>query len=214
MNTSGTASFYLEFTTTKAQLGEFGAHFGQIVLPLELLSFTGNVLAVSNRLEWVTASEKNVRAHILERSADGLNWAEIGRIPGLAMSNQPVSYRFEDKKPLPRAYYRLRSVDFDQRQQVSGALILTREMAGLQWLQVYPVPTHDQLTVSFYAPSENEFTFRIYDLNGRAILEQRQTGYEGMNTKFLDVRSLPAGMYLLILSDGVSQSAPYRIVRP
>lgn len=213
VNTSGTASFYLEFTTTKAQLGEFGAHFGLIALPIELKSFTGTVLPRSNRLQWITMLEKNVQWHIIERSADGITWTETGRQSGLPHSVTEREYQMEDTKPLPQAYYRLRTADLDGKQQVANAIFLVRDEAQLRIANAFPSPTLGELTVQFVSPEETALSLRLFDLNGRLVLEQKPQALKGLNTSTLDISHLQSGIYSLVIAGANAVTSPVRIVK-
>lgn len=63
-----------------------------------------------NLVEWITASEINTKAHILERSTDGTHFSEtIGQLNGAGNSNHPVSYQLRDNAPLFKGFYRLKN---------------------------------------------------------------------------------------------------------
>lgn len=213
VQTSGTASFYLEFKTTKSQLGEFGAHFGLVALPVELKSFTGSVHPGFNRLNWVTVLEKNVQWHIIERSPDGVNWTETGRLQGFPESYQERRYQLEDKYPVSHAYYRLRTIDFDGKQQVSGAVYLIRENEQLRILKTFPSPATGSLTVQFISPDELPASLRIFDLNGRLVLEKQVLALIGLNSNILDISDLQGGVYMLNIAGANAVTVPSRIVK-
>ncbi len=204
-------SFYLQFQTTA--LGEFGAHFGSVPLPLELQSFTGKMVDRSNLLEWATLTEKNVQWHVVERSADGLNWTEVGRVAGQVDSKALQNYSLLDKQPLPVAYYRLRSVDTDGTEAVSPTVHLVRPERAFGITEVLPNPATDRLTVRFNSPQEEQVTLRLFDFTGRLVLEQSADSEVGMNSVILPVSALPGGIYQLLLTDGSEVSRPVRIVK-
>jgi hypothetical protein len=85
-----------------------------IVLPIELLSFTGKQMKDYNYIEWITASEINNDYFTLERSNDGKNWKRIHFINGAGNSNKQLSYEIVDRDyPSSINYYRLTQFDFD-----------------------------------------------------------------------------------------------------
>ncbi len=206
---SGT--FYLEITTDS--LGEFGGRLNPPLLPLTLKSFSGKVQEHFNLLEWTTLLEKNVAWHIVERAADGKNWNEIGRLAGQANSTAPLRYELEDRQPLAKAYYRLRSVDFDGTAAVSHAILLTRRSEEFGITGIFPSPTSDRLNVQFFAENEEDATIRVADFTGRILLEQTFAAEKGANQDQLSLRNLPAGIYAVSLANGESVSAPVRIVK-
>lgn len=202
--------FYLEFQMPGD--GEIGVHLVQSVLPVELRSFTGKIVDAVNRLDWTTETEKNVAWHILERSSDGINWTEINRQAGKANSVTPSEYWFEDFRPLQKSYYRLRSQDFDGQVAVSSIVVLTRqEVLGIS--HVFPSPTSDRLNVVFNTPGERDVNIRISDITGKIVLEETTFAVKGYNNTNLSLHNLPAGVYIVSLSDGSSVVTPVRVVK-
>lgn len=95
------------------------------VLPIELVSFIGESNVNYNQLDWITATELNNEYFILERSEDGLNWTEIGKINGSGTSHTTKKYSFKDygfKNDLN--YYRLLQVDYNGARKKSGLIVV------------------------------------------------------------------------------------------
>ena len=182
-------------------------------LPLELASFTGKTLASSNMLFWETLNEKNVQDHIVERSADGIIWTEIGRKHGQTDSQSPLWYELEDRAPLQKAYYRLRSVDFDGSENLSGSILLTRKNGQFGITAAFPSPAKDKLTVQFSTLREGTVTIRLHDITGRLVLTQEFSAENGLNEMPLSVSELQPGVYLLDVYDSERATEPVRIVK-
>ncbi len=110
------------------------------VMPVELLFFEAEVALQEVELTWATASEENFDYFALERSTDGQHFKEIAQIQGMGDSFTRQDYRFTDEFPMQgRAYYRLRSVDFDGYTEVFDYVMV--EVKGVPAdLQVYPNP--------------------------------------------------------------------------
>ena len=64
-------------------------------------------------------------------------------------------------------------------------------------LNVFPNPTSGQSVVLFRLPEEQQYYFRLFDLNGRLIMDFKFDGFEGENSVVLELGELPAGMYIL-----------------
>jgi hypothetical protein len=182
-------------------------------LPLELTSFLGKVLERSNMIQWETARERNVAIHIVERSADGANWTEIGRKAGQNDSNVSVKYEVEDRTPLFKAYYRLRSVDTDGAESLSNTIVLTRKNEVFGITNVMPNPTTDRVTVQFAVQNESSITIRITDINGRIVLEQQMEPVAGINEVPVYLNRLQSGVYNIAINDGTQTSTPVRVVK-
>ena len=182
-------------------------------LPLELASFTGKTLASTNLLLWETLTEKNVQTHIVERSIDGIQWTEVGRKPGQLDSHAPLKYELEDRTPPAKAYYRLRSVDVDGQENLSGSIVLTRKSDHFGITAAFPSPTTDQVTVQFASLTEERITVRVTDFTGRLVLEQPFDAQNGINEAQVQLGSLQAGVYLVSVSNSTAAAAPVRIVK-
>ncbi len=209
MGASGT--FYLEVQVPS--LGEVGAHLARYALPLELKSFTGAVQGAINLLRWETLTERNVREHRVERSADGLQWTVIGRQAGAGNSAARTNYQLEDRTPLPVAYYRLRSVDYDGTAAISQLIRLVRPNDRLAIAGLYPTPATDRLQVQYLTENEQVTSLRILDLMGKTMQETRLEPVKGANHTTLSVSTLPPGVYLLYLANGTESTTPMRIVK-
>lgn len=182
-------------------------------LPLELVAFYGRPKGTVNQLIWETAAEKNVRWHILERSADGAKWSEISRTPASNDIRASNKYESEDNSPLARTYYRLRSVDFDGTESVSRTVVILRksDLFGIQ--QVYPSPANDRVTVQFNTTEEAPVTIRVADLAGRILSEQQWMAVDGINEVPVSLNALQAGVYMITVADDTNITTPVRVMK-
>jgi subtilisin-like proprotein convertase family protein len=91
-----------------------GATLDCTLLPIELVSFEGEIINRTNVLQWQSLTELNNDYYILERSTDGQNWEEITRIQGAGQSTELRDYSYSDVDFEETInYYRLSQVDFD-----------------------------------------------------------------------------------------------------
>lgn len=85
------------------------------------------------------------------------------------------------------------------------------EQARLRELALYPNPVRDQLFVNLGTPSEERAKLTVMDLNGRRIMDmQLEPGNQIIS---LDVRDLPAGMYLLHMTEEGKASARGKFIK-
>jgi hypothetical protein len=86
-----------------------------VVLPIELLYFTGEKLSCgTNYLIWETASELNNDRFEVERSNDAINFINIGVIKNIGTSTNRNKYNFNDTNPKQELnYYRLKQIDYN-----------------------------------------------------------------------------------------------------
>ncbi len=185
----------------------------QVPLPLALTSFRGEVLEHTNMLRWETATEKNVQNHIVERSADGANWIVIGSKAGQLNSSISTKYLLEDRAPLAKAYYRLRSVDVDGKEYPSNNILLVRNNEHFGITSVYPSPTTSNVTVQFSATTEEKVTVRVMDMTGRLVMEQYTESAKDANKLLLTLNGLQSGVYSVTVSNSTTVSTPVRFVK-
>lgn len=184
------------------------------VLPVELKSFNGKTLDFSNMLYWATDAEQNVQWHIIERSANGIdNWIEIGKIAGKKETQSEQKYSLEDYSPLAKAYYRLRSVDMDGKEQFYKSIVLVRPEEQFGILKVIPSPTAGVSMVQYITDQEESVTLRVTDIAGRLVWERFIESVSGINNLPVDFSTLQAGIYIITVSTEKAVSSPVRVVR-
>ena len=178
-----------------------------LALPLDLLSFTGETLDKTNRLSWTTANEEGFDRFVVQRSANGRDWRDLGAVAG-AMTGleseegetSPLSpgegpgvrsYTFTDATPLPDGYYRLRMEDFDGSFTFSEVLHLQRPNDNASTLSVYPNPNNGPFIIDLPLDDGETAELSLYDSTGRRLFQQNVRG------RFEQTTELPAGVYLL-----------------
>jgi len=113
---SGTVSSFSPFT-----LGTVGAN----PLPIKLVTFYGEKQQKNNVLRWTTASEKNNDYFTIEKTTDGKEFYEVGRIEGAGNSIYQNSYSLTDANvDEVLNYYRLVQTDFDGDKEYSNLITI------------------------------------------------------------------------------------------
>jgi len=169
-------------------------NMGPTVLPIALISFTGENKGTVNELHWATATERNNDHFDLQRSADGIDWVTLVIVPGAGNSQHTIHYTRIDPAPFALTYYRLKQVDFDGAVSLSEVIALSRS-GHVDDLVLFPNPTTDMLFLP--AGILNAAAIRITDILGRAVM---QGSYAQQPS--LDVGFLAHGTYTLRVLDG------------
>ena len=159
-----------------------------IVLPVDLLEFSGTALDKANRLNWRVGGETDFSHFTVERSAnEGTTvWSVLGEITGTGTE----VYKFKDEAPLPTAYYRLRMVDLDGTHAFSPIIELQRpehEAFG-----AYPIPASELVTLRGLAPDLGPVT--VHSVTGRLMYSVLPKSDDHLS---VDVSRWPAGVYLV-----------------
>lgn len=96
-----------------------------IPLPVELISFNGEIDGDLNVLTWTTKSETNNAYYTIEKSTDGQNWYILDNIPGANNSSVTLDYTFRDFDTRGVLnYYRLWQTDYDGTNTKLGTIAL------------------------------------------------------------------------------------------
>jgi hypothetical protein len=140
--------------------GDFDAFIGErfgtikyfkntIVLPVELLEFSGKNQGSSNLLHWTTASEENNKGFEIERSRNDRDFEHIGFIKGSGNTASERRYMFTDES-LGKGihYYRLRQVDFDGAYEYSQVIQIKVEKESVLFGEPYPNPSYKEANLS------------------------------------------------------------------
>ena len=187
-------------------------------LPIELLSFSGEVAGETVELKWVTAWEKNNDIFVVERSEDGVNFTAIGEVHGAGDRQAEFSYNFTDAQPLQGiAYYRLKQVDIDGNFDYSRIISLTylREVTFVAG--VYPNPAENGQTVLRIegAAPNSTLQLKMIHASGRVVKTiQLQSDEAGSVTeKIASLNRLASGVYTLLITGGHVNEA-IRLVLP
>ncbi len=172
---------------------------GATFLPVELSSFTGKVNNQTILLEWQTASEINNDYMVVERSGEGWQFSELGRVKGQGTTLEDQFYEFIDEAPLEGInYYRLRQVDFDSTEEYSNVITvdMLKNQEGLN-IQVFPNPSQEFIQIEWNSSfiSQNNSLHLIKASTGQVI--QQIDIPRANNQLVLSLDHLPAGLYII-----------------
>lgn len=174
------------------------------VLPVEFTGFTGKQIETGVQLDWSTSLELNSDRFEIERSSNGREFEEIGRMASIGGANG-AEYLFIDPTPnLGRNYYRLRQVDIDGKFAYSSTVEVS--FKSVISYSIYPNPFRESFQISISDEGEQAYEFELFDLTGKKVYQTNLT-FSGQITKEIRLESLAPGAYLyLIRTEGSSIS--------
>ncbi len=184
-----------------------------IVVPVELASFTAATLHDQVRLSWSTASESGNLGFAVERKTGRSEvWQRIGFVKGNGTVSSLRMYEFNDEGLAMGDYqYRLKQIDLDgafHYSPIVSAKVNAPEEFVL--LQNYPNPFNPRTTISYRIPknSTGRVTLSIIDMLGRTVAtlvdEPARPGYFRQEWDGLDYtgQMTGSGVYFYLLTDG------------
>ncbi len=173
-------------------------------LPLTLLDFTATLNGKVAQLQWTTVTEINTKNFVVQRSADGRRFENIGTVNATGNSVQKISYQFTDaavlSKGVSKIYYRLQMVDKDGKFSYSKVTIVNITPNGKIFV-IYPNPVKDQLIVTSNA-SFNKAEIKITDQSGKLIYRQEMQNVQAGIQNKVNVVNLNKGVYYLQIITG------------
>jgi Secretion system C-terminal sorting domain len=176
-------------------------------LPVTLVKFEGKLDGSIASLNWKTASEINNDYFEVQRSADGLEFIEIGKVVGNGTTNLASEYFFEDRSLMKgNNYYRLKQFDFDGKSSYSNVIVLDYDGSTPLNVFLYPNPTNTQnINLELINPSTEYLNIRILDMTGRVSLQTTISAEELESNISLKPEELKAGVYVVEVIQGTQR---------
>ena len=188
-----------------------------VLLPIELIEFTGENKDTYNEIRWITNTEINNDKFVVEKSRDGINWTPLGEVKGAGNSSLPISYRMDDNNPYTLTYYRLKQFDFNGKMTPSKIIAINNEgtNTGLNW-NVYPNPatTHLSFTIA-NIEDETPVKVTIYNALGQLMYSETLNIFNHQ-AYTLDLFTFSAGMYTIkiYVPDHLTEMKKFTITKP
>jgi hypothetical protein len=176
------------------------------ILPVKLNTFTVVKQGNNAVLDWSTVTESNSDYFEVQRSTDGVNFVTVGTKDAAGTSNDQRSYQYSDPINTTAAvlYYRLNTVDIDQRASYSKIVSLKVNGGNIKNLTVFPNPFTTDLKLQVISEKEADITIRINNVLGQPVINRRLTLQKGENIIVLssELKTLKPGTHLMeIITD-------------
>ncbi len=191
--------------------GFFVSSLNTGLLPVRLVSFTGNRKSKETLLHWASASEVNTHYFEVQRSTDGNAFTGIGTVRAAGNSAVDINYVFSDITAVaPVYYYRLKMIDIDGRFAYSKVIKLSLA-AILPALGIYPNPASDFVMVSLPETTTHVSTLQLTDPAGRMVKIYILPA--GVQQARLSLAALPRGMYKMVYRDAGKTAVSTLLIR-
>ena len=189
---------------------------GGAPVPVELLDFSGELVNTDVLLKWSTASEINSDYFMVEKSIDGINFEEIGRISAAGNSTEILDYRMIDPNVEAGViYYRLVQYDFDGVSETFGPIAVSTNGTKGDII-TFPNPTEDNISVTL-PEMASDAQLVIMDINGKEMYNETVESHRGTLQMNIDVSALPRGIYYVRYGNGPGrfrkQNDPHSLIR-
>ena len=196
MNGTTKLDFEVTAATASAAIDRFRVVFKPSVVYTKL---TAAVFSSDIGVEWIVASELDIKAYDVERSTDGINFTKMGTVTSAGNSNTAVTYTWLDKSPaLGHYYYRIRSVS---NSNVVGHSNIAKVKINKSTPAIYVFPnpvTENILQLQMNGMPQGVYGVRLMNSLGQAVVTNRISHTAGTATETIrPARKLIAGVYEL-----------------
>jgi len=188
-----------------------------VPLPIELVYFKANWINEDIALDWRTASELNNDYFTIERSVDGIEFAELARVKGQGTKPSETTYQYMDEQPLiGRSYYRLRQTDFDNKFTFSNIVMAEQKLNQNPEVSVYPNPVDAEslrIQLKGYKPGD-DVMMRLTDIMGREIITH-SLSVDSTGSKEIEINRsrFTSGVFLITVTKGWSKTVAKIVIK-
>ena len=176
-----------------------GSSLLNVVLPVELISFSASAKENNNEITWMVGIQENVKTYELQRSKDGKDdFRTIGNEKAIL---NKTNYLHVDQNPVDKAYYRLKIIDEDETFDYSDLAFVERKanLTSINNIRPNPASTQIRFTVNSIHTASINTPIKIIDLYGNVLISQNETLKKGQNEISINTKYLPSGLYYILL---------------
>jgi uncharacterized protein (DUF362 family) len=142
-----------------------------VSLPVELVSFAVYSENGGAQLIWHVVDEVNVLGYEIQKSSDGKTFVKTHFIPAkdINLDKKQYSY-FDDTIGAGKTFYRLRIIDNDGSEELSG-IVEAQGVIPRDFLLAnpYPNPFNNGTRIEYQLPNAGEINLSIFNTNGQFI---------------------------------------------
>jgi photosystem II stability/assembly factor-like uncharacterized protein len=174
-------------------------------LPVELFSFSVEVIDNDVILNWTTATETNNFGFEIERKTVNYHWERIGFVDGHGTTIEPQFYSYVDETVASGIYkYRLKQTDYDGSFEYSEIIeVEVGILTQFSLAQNYPNPFNPSTKIKYSVPQSSNVIIKVFDILGNEIEtlvdEEKSVGTYEINWH---AERLPSGVYFYRLQAG------------
>jgi hypothetical protein len=181
--------------------------FFDVIVPVELTSFSAEIIDNKVVLNWETATETNNMGFEILRQAQDDGWSLLGFVEGHGTTTEKQIYQFIDLMSDVKANsftYRLKQIDYDGSYEYSQEVSIDNQLpTEFKLEQNYPNPFNPVTTLTYSLPIKTQVELVIYNTLGESVMqlvnEEKDAGKYSIR---FNAANLPSGIYFYKLQAG------------
>ncbi|HEY6436975.1 MAG TPA: T9SS type A sorting domain-containing protein, partial [Ignavibacteriaceae bacterium] len=139
-----------------------------VIVPVELASFSATRDNNDVILSWFTATETNNRGFEVQRKTN-VDYEGIAFVEGYGTTTETQNYLFRDVNVPSGTYtYRLKQMDFDGSFSYSDEVEI-EQPAVFYLAQNYPNPFNPSTNILYSVPTDGNVSLKVYDILGNEV---------------------------------------------
>ena len=148
-----------------------GVYEADILVPVELISFTGICENSRVILNWSTATELNNHGFEIERSVDNKEFITRGFVKGSGTSSEKQDYSFTEEALDGKVFYRLKQIDYNGTYSNSKSIeINSVNASNFQLYQNFPNPFNPTTSIKYAVTKQEFISVKVYDEIGNEVV--------------------------------------------
>lgn len=174
-------------------------------IPVELTSFTVQLLGNEILLNWSTATETNNAGFEIYHSLknDNSDWKMIGFVEGNGSTTEPEVYAYNYKSQTSgKQFFQLKQMDYNGSFDFSN-IVEINSIAPERFVleQNYPNPFNPSTIINFSIPVETQVALEIFDVIGNSVATLIDENLlAGNHVVTFDASKLSSGIYFYKLT--------------
>jgi len=174
------------------------------ILPVHLLNFFGNINGnIKINLQWKCVNNEIADQFEVQRSYDGYEFKTIGIVFASEKTGTEDYMFYETVSNFDKVFYRLKMIDNGPAANYSKTIVFQSKFQSVYAIQIIGNPVSDKLSFSYSASASQLVDVKLYDMNGRVMLNNKINSLEGYNMVSLPLSSaFKHGMYVVEVNNG------------
>jgi hypothetical protein len=171
LDTTVTMATYIYRVKSYNDVGESPySDTAQVIVPVELTSFSATLIKNEVLLTWTTETEINNMGFEVQKKINAY-WSVLDFVKGHGSITTTHNYNFTDYKPQRgmENSYRLKQIDYNGLFNYSDIVFVSVPVEGYSLEQNYPNPFNPTTKIRFELPVDGIVTIKMFDIFGQEI---------------------------------------------
>jgi plastocyanin len=204
---AGAYRYYCNIHSGNGTTGMVGTFTASGVVPVQLKNFDISYFNKTVIAKWQTSSEQNLSYFSIQKSMNGKDYVEAGRVNATGTSDVLQQYNFKDNNLDLNArytYYMIKAVDRDGKYSFSTVKLVRNDAAVKKLITtIGPNPVSKEVghcMFQFNADKDGTMKATVIDASGKTVMKLDLSANKGINNGHIHMADFPTGIYSIVFS--------------